>query len=162
MKIRPAEPPDLAAIVTIYNQAIAEQSTADTVPWNLAEQESWFAGHRTGRHPILVAQRDSTVVGWISLSEYRCGRQALRHTAEISYYIDAAHRRQGVASALLQAAIDHCAAADIRTLFGILLEDNAGSVALLEGFGFHRWGHLPGVADFDGREVGHLYYGRRL
>ena len=24
------------------------------------------------------------------------------------------------------------------------------------------WGHMPGVAEFGGREVGHLYYGLRV
>ncbi len=47
-------------------------------------------------------------------------------------------------------------------LFAILLDVNTSSVGILEKFGFEQWGHLPGVADFDGALCGHLYYGRRV
>ena len=47
-------------------------------------------------------------------------------------------------------------------LFAIILDSNQGSIRLLEKYGFKKWGHLPRVADFDGIEVGHLYYGLRI
>src|SRR5215211_7403683 len=50
----------------------------------------------------------------------------------------------------------------IRHLFAIVLEGNRASLKLLENLGFEQWGFLPRVADFDGDEVGHLYYGRHL
>jgi phosphinothricin acetyltransferase len=43
-----------------------------------------------------------------------------------------------------------------------VLEGNQASLNLLEKMGFEQWGYLPRVADFDGREVGHLYYGRHM
>ncbi len=58
--------------------------------------------------------------------------------------------------------MDRCPVLQIKTLFAILLEDNCASISLLEKFGFEAWGFMPKVADFDGREVGHLYYGLRL
>ena len=36
------------------------------------------------------------------------------------------------------------------------------NIALLRKFGFQQWPHLPGVAGFDDRQVGHLYYGLRV
>jgi phosphinothricin acetyltransferase len=33
---------------------------------------------------------------------------------------------------------------------------------MMESLGFDRWGHLPRVADFDGEECGHLYFGKRV
>jgi phosphinothricin acetyltransferase len=86
----------------------------------------------------------------------------LRHTVEISYYVDVDHRRKGLASALVRAMIELCPPLEIRTLFAILLDDNLASIKLLESFGFEEWGSLPRVADFDGREVGQLYYGLRV
>ncbi len=161
MIIRDALERDLAAIVEIYNQAVAEHATADTDPVSMADREAWLRSH-DGRHPVLVAEREGVVAGWASLSAYRPGRAALRHTAEISYYVHTDHRRRGVATALVTDAIARGPRLGIRTFFAILLEDNAASIALLERLGFRRWGYLPGVADFDGREVGHVYYGRRL
>ena len=162
MEIRTAGLADLEAIVAIYNQAVAEQATADVVPRTVAGHREWLIGHAPDRRPVRVAEDGHVVVGWLSLSDYRPGRGAVRHTAEVSYYVDRAHRRQGVASALLRDCIEICPGLGIKTLFGILLDDNRGSVELLERLGFERWGRLPAVADFDGREVGHLYYGLRL
>jgi phosphinothricin acetyltransferase len=109
-----------------------------------------------------VAERGGALAGWCSLSAYRPGRMALRHTAEISYYVHQDHRRSGVGSALIAHAIAQCPRLGLRTLFAILLDINRASASLLEKHGFARWGHLPGVAEIDGRECGHLYYGRRV
>ena len=32
----------------------------------------------------------------------------------------------------------------------------------MEKFGFELWGHLPNIADFDGIECGHVYYGIKV
>jgi len=102
------------------------------------------------------------LAGWCSLSAYRAGRAAFRFTAEISYYIAPAYHRRGIATALVEHALAACPALQIRHLFAIVLESNEASRRLLEKMGFEKWGYLPRVADFDGREVGHLYYGRHL
>jgi len=47
-------------------------------------------------------------------------------------------------------------------VFAIILEGNEASLKLLEKMGFEGWGYLPRVADFDGKEMGHLYYGRHV
>ena len=87
---------------------------------------------------------------------------ALRFTAEISIYLDQAFHRQGVATNLINYAITQCPKLEIKTLFGILLERNIASRKMMEKLGFQQWGYLPQVADFDGEECGHLYYGKRI
>ena len=162
MKIRIAERSDLDSIVAIYNHAVEDRATADMDPVTADSRVAWFDGHLPARRPILAAASDEGLLGWAALSDYRGGRRALRHTAEISYYVDRKHRRRGVASGLVRAAIDLCPSLEIRTLFAILLEDNVGSIRLLESFEFEKWGRMPRVADFAGTEIGHLYYGLRL
>ena len=65
-------------------------------------------------------------------------------------------------SLVVEHALAACPALQIRHLFAIVLEGNEASVKLLEKMGFEQWGYLPRVADFDGKEVGHLYFGRHV
>lgn len=161
MIIRIAILEDLPVIVDIYNQSIpSERSTGDTQPLRVEDRVTWFKEHRPEEHPIYVAAVDGQVVGWCSLSAYRPGRAALRFTAEISYCISLTHHRQGIGTALVKHALTACPALQIRHLLAIVLEVNQASLQLLEKMGFEKWGYLPRVADFDGKEVGHLYYGR--
>ena len=163
MIIRLAQTDDLFAIVDIYNQSIpSKQSTGDTQPLRVEDRLTWFGEHRPEEHPIFVAEVDGEVAGWCSLSAYRPGRAALRFTAEISYYISYAYHRQGIGKALVEYALAACPALKIRHVFAIVLEGNQASLKLLEKMGFAQWGYLPRVADFDGKEVGHLYYGRHV
>lgn len=163
MIIRFAQMEDLPAIVDIYNQAIpSHRSTGDTQPLQVEDRLTWFEEHRPEKHPIFVAEVEGRVAGWCSLSAYRPGRAAFRFAAEISYYIASAYHRQGIATALVEHALAACPALQIRHLFAIILENNQASLRLLEKMGFEQWGYLPRVANFDGTEIGHLYYGRHL
>jgi phosphinothricin acetyltransferase len=163
LTIRIAEARDLPAIVEIYNQAVKlRYATADLSPVTVEGRTAWLAEHDPARNPVFVAESDGAVVGWCSISPYRPGRTALRYTAEISYYVHENFRGIGVASRLIEHSIRECPKLGMKTLFAILLDINPASVRILEKFGFQRWGHMPGVADFDGKECGHLYYGLRL
>jgi len=163
VKIRLADAGDLPAIVDIYNEAIADRNaTGDTSPVSVEDRAAWLRGHRPDAYPVFVAETASGVVGWCSLSPYRPGRMALRHTAEISYYVARDSRGTGVGSALIAHAIEQCPALGLGTLFAIVLDINPGSPRILGKFGFAEWGRLPGVAEFDGVECGHLYYGLRV
>jgi len=86
----------------------------------------------------------------------------LRRTAEISYYVRAADRGRGVATALVQHAIDQAPRLGKHVLFGILLERNDASIRLLKKCGFELWGRLPDVALIEGELVSHVYYGRSV
>jgi phosphinothricin acetyltransferase len=161
--IRIAQIDDLPTIVDIYNQSIpSKQSTGDTQLLRVEDRLTWFEEHRPDEHPIFVAEVDGQVVGWCSLSAYRPGRAALRFTAEISYYLALNYQRQGIGTALIEHTLAACPGLQIRHLFAIVLENNEASIRLLEKMGFEKWGFLPRVADFDGNEVGHLYYGLHL
>ena len=163
LHIRIAATGDIAALTEIYNQAIALRSaTADMEPVTLAERRRWLAKHPRDAYPVFVAEVSGRVTGYCSLSPYREGRRALRHTAEISYYVHEDFRGRGYGSQLIAHAVELSPALGIRVLFAILLDINSDSVRMLEKFGFERWGHLPDVADFDGAVCGHFYYGLRV
>jgi L-amino acid N-acyltransferase YncA len=161
--IRMASPADLPHIVEIYNQAIeSHTATADTVPFTVEQRGEWFASHNPEQYPIYVYEQvDGEVIGWLSVSPYR-GRPALARTAEISYYVDYAHHGQGIGSALMTHALQDAGRIGKKIYLAILLEWNTGSIRLLEKFGFEKWGHLPEVAELDGRLCGQFYYGRTV
>ncbi|MFO7755156.1 MAG: N-acetyltransferase family protein [Bacteroidales bacterium] len=163
MKIRTATEKDLEAINDIYNQVIPyEVSTADMVPYTMEERESWFKADDRLKYPVFVAENNGMVAGYFSFSPYRPRRLAMRYTTEISYFIHDKHRGKGVGSALMEHAIKSAPGYDFKTLIAILLAHNEASIRLLEKFGFEKWGMMPGVADFNGRERDHLYYGLRV
>jgi L-amino acid N-acyltransferase YncA len=163
MIIRTALIADLPRIVEIYNQSVGpNRSTADITPVRVQDREEWFSQHNLEKYPIFLIEVDRLVMGWCSLSAYRPGRLALRYTAEISFFIDRDHRERGLATALIDHILTRCPKLEIKNLLAIVLEWNQPSIRLLTRMGFQRWGFLPRVADFDGKECGHLYYGRRI
>ncbi len=163
VNIRIAEWKDIKSLVDIYNQAVElGRKTADLQPVSVNSRRQWFENHKPDKYPILVAACNNIVIGYATISAYRPGRQALRFTAEISCYVHFDYHRQGVAASLLEYAIDMCPSLQIKTLFAILIDSNTASIRLLEKYGFEKWGHLPRVAEFDGVEVGHLYYGLKI
>jgi len=163
MSIRFVEESDWKSVIAIYNEAIAlGNATAHTTPVSVESRAEWFRDHTEEKYPIYVVESEGELAGWCSISPYRPDRKALRFTAEISYYVSQNHRRKGIASRLINHAIGDCSHLGIKTLFGILLDTNEASIFLLKKLGFEEWGHLPDVADFDGCECGHLYYGKRI
>jgi len=162
MRIRRAQAADLPEIVAIFNQAVAARQVATLELVEVDDRRDWFAAHTPDKYPILVAESEGEVVGWLSLSDYRPGRPALRFSAEVSYFVDSVHQRQGIGSALMRAAIDLCPELEIKTLIAILLSHNEASLELLARFSFTEWGRMPNAVDLDGEELAHLYYGLRV
>ena len=160
--IRHAHIDDLEVIVDIYNQAIASWfQTAFTEPQDVAGRIDWFNGH--DRHfPLFVYDVDGDVAGWLSIAPYRAGRGALRHTVEISYFIDRNFRHQGIGTRLLDYGINAARQLGYKTALAIIIDANVASINLVEKFGFEQWGLLPGAVEFDGQECNHLYYGLKL
>ncbi len=162
VNIREARQEDLPALTRIYNQAIEDGTTADTVATTVAERQRWFDAHRDPHYPLYVAEMGDEVVAYATLSKYREGRPAVRTTVEISYYVAREHRRRGLGTALLRHAESSARSLGFRHGYALLLDTNAGSVRLLEKLGWARWGHFPGIATVHGETCGHLVYGRSL
>jgi phosphinothricin acetyltransferase len=108
-----------------------------------------------------VVDLGGQVGAWLSFSSFY-GRPAYRRTAEISVYVDAPWRRQGVGRYLLQQAVACAPALHLDTLLGFIFGHNEPSLALFERFGFERWGHLPRVAVLDGIERDLVIVGLRV
>ncbi|MDW7692868.1 GNAT family N-acetyltransferase [Flammeovirgaceae bacterium SG7u.111] len=163
INIRPAISDDFESVIHIYNQAVTSSfCTADTEPVTLEERLDWFRSHVGGAYPIFVAESEGEVLGWISISAYRLGRKALRFAVEVSYYVERNLLGKGIGSFLMDCALKEAKELGYKSIFAILLDRNEKSIALLEKFGFEKWGHLPEICDFDGEICGQFYYGRKV
>ena len=161
LTVRDARETDLARIVEIYNEAIPGRlATADTEPVAVASRVPWFREHSPARRPLWVAERERTIVGWLSFQDFY-GRPAYGATAELSVYVSGATQRGGVGRHLLGRALEHAPALGLTTLIGFIFAHNTPSVTLFERHGFTRWGHLPRVARLDGIERDLLILGRQ-
>lgn len=160
--IRAATEADLGAIVGIYNASIPGRlATADTVPVTIDARRSWFRDRDFARHPVWIAERAGRPAGWLSFGKFY-GRPAYAATAEVSIYVDPGDQRAGIATRLMQEALDRAPELGLSTLLGFVFAHNHPSLGLCRRFGFETWGHLPRVAVLDGAERDLLILGRRL
>jgi len=163
MIIRDFRESDYTDIIMIYNHAVDEKfATADTEYVTVESKMNWLLQHSHQTYPIFIAEENSKVVGWCSLSPHRPGRKALRTVAEISYYIHKDHRKKGVANSLIMHTIEKAKLLGFKNLITILLDLNKPSIYILEKFGFEKWGHLPNIADINGIVCGQFIYGKKL
>jgi phosphinothricin acetyltransferase len=136
--------------------------TADTEPVSVASRQAWFDAHQPARRPLWVCEdAEGRMAGWVSYSDFY-GRPAYGATAELSIYLHADRRGQGLGRYLLEQAIAHAPQVGVTTLLGFIFGHNTPSLALFERHGFARWGDLPRVAVLDGIERDLVIVGRRL
>lgn len=163
IKIRIANSKDWQSIIDIYNQAVSEGGkTADTEPVIIEQRKEWLKLHNQKRYPLLVAESDHKVIGWCGVSPHRPGRKALEITAEISYYIDINFRNKGIASRLIEKAIQESRQNGIKNLYALLLEINSPSICILKKFNFEQWGYLPKVAEINNEFVSQIIFGKHI
>jgi len=144
--IMPLRPEHWPAVEAIYAQGIATGNAtfeAETPDW-----ASWDGAHlAAGR---LVAVRGGEVVGWAALSPMSA-RAAYRGVAEVSVYVAAASRGQGVGSHLLQALIAESERADIWTLQASVFPENQVTLRLHRACGFREVGRRERISRLAGR-----------
>lgn len=153
-----AQKEHLPEINDIYNQAINDGlRTAHLSPISEQERLEWFEHHDNEQFPIFVWLDNDTVLGWLSVSPYRSGRDALSEVAEISYYVDYNRHGEGIASELMKHAIAFCSRASYRILVAILISGNEESIGLLHKFGFEESGRIKRAIHYKDIYRDHLY-----
>ena len=146
MHIRTAIQSDLPALLDIYNYEVVNgTATLDLQPRTMAERQIWFDEHNTDNHPLIVAEIDGNAVGYATLSPYRT-KEAYRSTVELSIYVHRDHRKQGIASALMEEIL-RMAREDERThtVVSVITSGNEASTNLHKKFGFEWGGRIPEV-----------------
>src|SRR5688572_6598572 len=93
--LRRAELADAPAIAAIYNEAILTTvATFDVETKSVEDRIAWLAAHDE-RHPVIVAEAQGQVIGYVCLSRWS-DRRAYDDTAETSFYVKSEFRGQGV------------------------------------------------------------------
>lgn len=146
MDLRRARPTDADAITEIYNEAITlTTATFDVETKSVEDRAAWLETHDE-RHPVLVAETGEGVVGWASLSPWS-DRKAYRATGEVTFYVLAACRGQGIGRLLQDGLIAHAVGQGFRTLIALVTAGNDASMKLCESSGFEHVGTLKRVGD---------------
>lgn len=167
-RVRPAAPADAEAICRIYNQGIEDRiATLETELRTPDERRQWLAG-RSPRHPVIVAEAQidglsadpeparaslrppsvsaglmapatTTPIAWASLNVFNA-REAYRHVADISVYVERAWRGKGAGRVLLEKLDELGRQHDFHKLVLSAFPFNSGGMALYERLGYRTVG----------------------
>ncbi len=160
--IRNATIADLPAIIEIYNTSIpGRMATADLEPVTVESKMEWFKAHTADRRPLWVLETDRKITAWLSFRSFY-GRDAYRHTAEVSVYVSPDYQRQKLGNKLLIQAIETAPRLDLKTLVAFIFAHNPPSLNLFKKHGFQQWGYLPQIAELNGIDRDLVILGRQL
>jgi phosphinothricin acetyltransferase len=134
--IRDADPErDAAACAAIYEPHVAAGAVSfEEEPPSAAEMADRIAaGEAT--HPWLVIEDDGEVAGYAYACSHR-SRAAYRWAADVSVYVDPAHRGRGHGRALYEELIERLRRQRFQVACAGITLPNPASVALHERLGF--------------------------
>jgi L-amino acid N-acyltransferase YncA len=135
MPIRDALAPDFPAIADITNHYILHTPIHFSYDPVTAEElrDTWQKG--LPRHPFLVLEENSTILGYAKAGAWRT-RTAYDRTAEVGIYLRHDLTGRGLGKPLYAALIAACRAAGMHSLIGGIALPNPGSIRLHESLGF--------------------------
>ncbi|MBF9236905.1 N-acetyltransferase [Hymenobacter sp. BT683] len=146
MTILPLTHDHWPAVLAIYSQGIATGNA--TFATDLPTWETWDPGHLA--HSRLVATNAAgQVLGWAALSPVS-GRCVYGGVGEVSVYVAAEARGQGVGQQLLAALVAESEARGMWTLQAGIFPENAASVKLHEAQGFRVVGRREKIGQLAG------------
>jgi L-amino acid N-acyltransferase YncA len=155
--IKQMQPTDWANVAKIYGEGIATSHA--TFQKDIPDWASWDAAHLPfGR---LIAQNtEGVVLGWAALTEVS-GRCVYAGVAELSVYVAATARGQGIGQLLMDNLIQESENNGIWTLQAGIFPENTGSVQLHLKSGFRQIGFREKVGQMDGIWRDTLLFERR-
>jgi len=150
--VRAARREDAEAICVIYNEGIEERvATLETRLRTGDEQRAWLES-RSERHPVIVAERAGSVLGWGSLNAFN-PRPAYDYVADFSIYVARSARGTGLGRTLLEHLMTAARGLGYHKMVLSAFEWNTSGIALYERAGFRRVGVYREQGRLDGRWV---------
>lgn len=146
MIIRRAEPGDAEGL-TRLGEAVGSEPEGWLVTTNgwreVSDERRYLRAIR--RYPnaaVFVAEDDGRIVGRLSIA--RDQHPASRHVADLGLMVAISHRRRGIGTKLLEAALDWARHSEVRKLELHVFPHNEAAIRLYETFGFVQEGYRRG------------------
>jgi RimJ/RimL family protein N-acetyltransferase len=141
--VRPAEPADAQGLQELGDAVGAEPEgwLVTTNGWRSAADERRYlrAIRRYPNAAVFVAEDEGRIIGRLSIA--RDQHPASRHVADLGLMVAASHRRRGIGTKLLEAAVAWARASGVRKLELHVFPWNEPAIKLYENFGFVREGY---------------------
>jgi phosphinothricin acetyltransferase len=144
-RIEPMQPADWDAVRAIYRAGIATGNATfetDAPDWVI-----WDEKHL--KECRLVARQAEQILGWAALSPVS-SRCVYAGVAEVSVYVGAAARGQGVGKALLARLVEEAERSGLWTLQAGIFPENTASIALHKACGFREVGYRERIGQMNG------------
>lgn len=146
MIVRPARPTDAEGLTELGNAVGSEPEgwLVTTNGWRATADERRYlrAIRRYPNAAVYVAEDEGEIVGRLSVA--RDQHPASSHVADVGLMVAASHRRRGIGTALLDAAVQWGREAGVRKLELHVFPWNSAAIALYERFGFVKEGYRRG------------------
>lgn len=135
-------PDDIEALTVLYNRYIVDTTiTFDLQPYTVEQrQEKWMSHYAaTGRHQLLVAEREGEILGYASSSQLRV-KAAYDTSVETSVYLQTDAQRSGIGSRLYHELFERLRHEDVHRAYAGITLPNEPSIAIHQKFGFKQVG----------------------
>jgi L-amino acid N-acyltransferase YncA len=136
---------DWGDVRSIYQEGIATGNA--TFETDAPEWQEWDVRHL--RDCRFVARRERQVVGWGALSPVS-SRCVYAGVAEVSLYVTASARGEGIGKTLLRTLIEASERQGIWTLQAGVFPENEASIALHKACGFREVGYRERIGQMNG------------
>ena len=148
LSVRDATADDLPDIARLFNVLIPTTTvgyrdhTADE-----AEMSDWWALQEEQQNPVLVADIDGEVVGYVTWTWFRGWTRfpGYRHTRELTIHVDERFQSRGIGRVLIDALVDAARTSDVHVLVSAIDSANEGSIEFHRRLGFTEVGRMPEV-----------------
>jgi len=146
LTIRPAGPPDIAAITRIYADAVAHGTASfELDPPDEAEMARRQRALLADGYPYLVAVSEGEIAGYAYVGPYRA-RPAYQWCVEDSIYLAPAFHRRGIGKLLLARLMEETERRGFRQVIAVIGDSaQVASIALHAATGFTMVGTLRAV-----------------
>jgi phosphinothricin acetyltransferase len=174
LSIRTVRADDLDRVIKLLNREVTGGvNIFRFAPLDAEAARRWWKLHGSGRYQALVAEQPRTpgehpgtpgeqprdqdtgspqVVGWAAFAPHSA-YEGYDRTAEISVWVDAPFRGQGIGKVLMRALLATCHDRNLRTIVSRIEASNLASLRLHDSIGFTHVGVLKDVGEKFGRSL---------